>query len=230
MTIHIVLADDHTILRQGLRALLEAEKDFHVVGEAGTGLETLKVLEKLRPDVLVLDLAMPELGGVEVVRQAQQYYPGLGIVILSMYIKESHVLEALKYRSCSYVKKGDESSELIKAIRMAARGERYLGAPVTEEDIENYIRRTQNQELDLYDTLTNREREILLMVVEGFSNSEIANRLIISPRTVETHRARVMHKLGLQNQAELIRFAVQRGLTPGSDGVGLGTGERTLLG
>lgn len=217
MSIRILIADDHTILRQGLRPILESEGEFKVVGEASTGLDALAKIEKLRPDVVLLDLKMPSLGGLEVLRKVQQAFPRTQVVILTMYQKEAHVLEALRHGNCSYVMKGADSELLIEAIRAAARGERFLSPPITEEDIENYIRQAQNQELDPYETLTNREREIIHLVVEGLSNNDIAARLMISPRTVEVHRMRAMHKLRLQNQGELVRFAVQHGIIPLED-------------
>jgi len=217
MSIRILIADDHTILRQGLRPILESEGEFKVVGEASTGLDALAKIEKLRPDVVLLDLKMPSLGGLEVLRKVQQAFPHTQVVILTMYQKEAHVLEALRHGNCSYVMKGADSELLVEAIRAAARGERFLSPPITEEDIENYIRQAQNQELDPYETLTNREREIIHLVVEGLSNNDIAERLMISPRTVEVHRMRAMHKLRLQNQGELVRFAVQHGIIPLED-------------
>lgn len=214
MTINILIADDHTILRQGLRPILESEGEFRVIGEASTGLETLAKIERLRPDVVLLDLKMPSLGGLEVLRKVQQSFPRTQVVILTMFQKEAYVLEALRHGNCSYVMKGADSDLLVQAIRAAARGERFLSPPITEEDVENYARQAQNQDVDPYDTLTNREREIIHLVVEGLSSNEIAARLQISPRTVETHRMHAMHKLRLQNQTELMRFAMQHGIIP----------------
>lgn len=211
MSIRILLADDHTILRQGLRALLQAEPDFLLVGEAASGVEALQKVAALKPDVLVLDLAMPQLNGLEVIRRAPQFHPNLRTVILSMYAREAYVLEALQYPACSYVQKGSDSAELIKAIRLSAKGERYLGAPLTEEEVRNYQRQTRAQD-DPFNTLTGREREVLLLTIEGLNTNEIAERLLLSPRTVEAHRMRALNKLGLHSQRELLHYAVQRGL------------------
>jgi DNA-binding NarL/FixJ family response regulator len=217
MTIRILIADDHTILRQGLRPILEMEGEFKIIGEASTGQEALTQIERLRPDVVILDLNMPNQNGLQVLRKMQQSFPRTQIVILTMYQKEAYVLEALRQGNYSYVMKGADSDLLVRAIRAAARGERFLSPPISEEDIENYSRQAQNQDLDPYETLTNREREIIHLVVEGLNSSEIATRLTISPRTVETHRMHAMHKLHLQNQTELMRFAIQHGIIPVED-------------
>jgi two-component system, NarL family, response regulator NreC len=211
MTISIVLADDHTVLRQGLHALLEIEPDFTVVGEAGSGLEALKLVEKLRPDVLVLDLFMPGLGGLEVIRQLAGQHSPVHIVVLSMHEKEAYVLEALKNGAKAYVRKGAEASELRQAIREAAQGRRYLSPPLSEWAIDAYIQQTTSQ-LDPYETLTNRERLVFQLSAEGLNNTDIAKRLDISPRTVEVHRAKAMSKLNLDNQADLIRYAIRHGI------------------
>ena len=214
MTIKIFLGDDHTIMRQGLRILLETEPDFTIVGEASNGLEVLKKVGDIKPDVVVLDLGMPELNGLEVTRKIHQNHPQIRIVILSMHAKEAYVLEALKNGASAYVLKGSDANELIQAIRQVMQGVRYLSPPLTERAVEAYLEMTRDRSFDPFDALTNREREIFLLVVEGNSNVEVARRLTISPRTVEVHRANIMHKLGLNSQIELIRFAMQRGIIP----------------
>jgi len=212
MSISILLADDHTILRQGLSALLEAEPDFFILGEASTGLETLQKVRTLDPDILVLDLALPDINGLEITRQVRYSNPHTRIVILSMHSKEAYVLEALNSGASAYVLKGSEARELIQAIHQATQGKRYLSPPLSDQSLEAYIQLTRGQEFDPYETLTNRERQILHLAAGGCSNNEIARRLSISPRTVETHRAKVMAKLDLQNQSELVRFAIQHGI------------------
>jgi two-component system response regulator NreC len=212
MSISILLADDHTILRQGLAALLEAEPDFIILGEASTGLETLQKVEKLEPDVLVLDLVLPDIHGLEITRQIHHGHPRTRIVILSMYAKEAYVLEALNSGASAYVLKGSDASELIQAIRHAMQDLRYLSSPLSEQSLEAYIQLTRGQEFDPFETLTNRERQILHLAAGGCSNNEIARRLTISSRTVEVHRAKVMAKLDLHNQSELVRFAIQHGI------------------
>ncbi len=214
MSISILLTDDHTILRQGLAALLDAEPDFNILGEASTGVETLQKVEALDPDVLVLDLVLPDIHGLEITHQVRHSNPRTRIVVLSMYAKEAYVLEALNNGASAYVLKGSDARELIHAIRQAVQGERYLSPPLSEQSLEAYIELTRGQDFDPYETLTNRERQILHLAAGGCSSNEIAHRLTISPRTVEVHRAKVMAKLDLHNQSELVRYAIQRGIIP----------------
>jgi two-component system response regulator NreC len=212
--ITIVLADDHNIVRQGLRALLEAEQGFNVVGETSDGLEALRLVERLRPNVLVLDLMMPGLNGLEVTRQVSKHSPGTRVVILSMYANEAYVLEALGNGALAYVLKDSSSADLIRAVREAAAGRRYLSPPLSDRAIEAYQEKARAAILDRYETLTTREREVLQLAAEGHTSAEIAARLGISPRTAETHRTHLMHKLGLHTQADLIRYALRRGIIP----------------
>lgn len=213
MTISILLADDHLILRQGLRLLLEAEADFRVIAESGDGLETLHLAEKLCPDVLILDLQLPGLSGLEVARQVVQWRLPTRIVVLSMYTTEETVAQALRCGAQAYVIKGSGNRELIEAIRQVMRGRRYLSRPFTEDEIDAYMEKTlSDDELDPYETLTNRQRQVFQLVVESHSSAQIAARLGISSRTVEIHRAKLYDKLGLKNAAELIRYAAQRGI------------------
>jgi DNA-binding NarL/FixJ family response regulator len=214
MPISILLADDHIIVLKGVRALLESEPDFQIAGEANSGLEALEKADRFNPDVVLLDLAMPDIPGQEIVRQIHQRHPRMRIVILSMYAKEAYVVEALNNGAIGYVLKGSQSEDLVQAIRLAGQGVRYLSPPLSEKALEEYIRKTKDHPLDLYETLTNRERQILHLASNGCSNNEIARRLTISPRTVEVHRARVMSKLNLHNHSELVRFAIQHGVTP----------------
>ena len=210
----IVLVDDHHILRQGLRALLEAEQDFHLVGEAGDGLEAVQLVERLRPDVLVLDLMMPGLSGLEVTRQVCQRSPHTRVIILSMHNNEAYVLEALRNGAAGYVLKDSSVADLVQAVRAVTTGRRYLSPLLSERAIEVYIQKAQEVAADPYETLTNREREVLHMVAEGCSNTKVAARLSISPRTAETHRANMMRKLDLHTQTDLIRYALRRGIIP----------------
>jgi len=214
MSISILLVDDHAILRQGLRMVLESEPGFTVVAEAKNGNEALNKAAQLKPDVIVLDIGLPDIPGNEIARQIRAQNPATRIVILSMHAKEAYVVEALNAGATAYVLKGSEATELVDAIRLAMRGQRFLSPPLTEELIEKYIQKTKNQNLDLLETLTNRERQIMRLAASGCSNAEIAQRLVISPRTVEVHRAKVMSKLGLRSQAELIRFAIQHAVIP----------------
>ena len=211
MAIKIVLADDHHIVREGFRMVLEVQPDFLVVGEASDGIEAVRVVEELKPDVLVLDLMMPGLNGLEVARQLRNK---VHIVILSMHANEAYVIEALKNGVYGYVLKDATSKEFVQAIQCAAVGKRYLSAPFSEKPIESYIQVLHSDFQDPYNSLTNREREILHLVAQGNSNSEIGDLLQISSRTVEVHRANLMRKLNFHTQADLIRFALQRGILP----------------
>ncbi|MBP7961193.1 MAG: response regulator transcription factor [Caldilineaceae bacterium] len=217
MSVSIVLADDHHVVRQGLRALLEAEPHFFVKGEAGDGLTALQLVENLRPDVLVLDLMMPGLNGLEVTRQATKLSPATKIIILSMHAGEAYVLEALRNGAYGYVLKDSGADELVEAIHTVMGGRRYLSSPLSERAIDLYITKSQDLPEDPYDSLTTREREVLQLAAEGNTNVLIADLLSISPRTAETHRANMMRKLDLHNSTELIRFALQRGIIPMTD-------------
>jgi two-component system response regulator NreC len=215
--ITLVLAEDHHIVRQGIRSLLEAEADFEVIGEVSDGLEAVRMVEKLHPNILVLDLMMSGLNGLEVARQVSKQSPKTAIVILSMYNNEAYVLEALRAGAKGYVLKDSTAAELVKAIREAEIGRHYLSASLSERAIENYIEKSKETYLDPYDTLTTREREVLHLAAQSCTNAEIAERLYISRRTVEVHRANVMHKLGLRSQPQLIRYAMKRGILPPDD-------------
>jgi DNA-binding NarL/FixJ family response regulator len=210
--ITIVLADDHQVVRQGLRALLEAENDFRIVGEAGDGVEAVRLVENLKPKVLVADLMMPGLKGLEVLHQVGRRVLETRVVILSMYANEAYVLEALRNGAAAYVLKESSAADLVKAVRESVAGRRFLSAPLSERAIEAYAQKAAAKTHDPYDTLSPREREVLHLAAESHTNTEIATRLYISPRTVESHRANVMHKLGLHSHTDLIRFALQRGI------------------
>lgn len=210
--IRVVLAEDHQVVRQGLRALLEAEADLAVIGEADDGLQVVERVRDLAPDVLVLDWMLPGLQGLEVTRQILKEAPTTEILILSMHADESYVIQALRAGASGYVLKDAGASELVKAIHECVAGRRYLSETLPAAAIEEAVRRRQTGQLDPYHSLTNREREILQMVAEGDTNQEIADRLSISRRTVETHRLNLMRKLDLQNQADVTRYAIKRGL------------------
>lgn len=212
--IRIVLADDHHVVREGLRALLETEPDFSIVGEAADGLATVDLVERLKPDVLVTDLMMPALSGLEVARQVALRSPTTRVVILSMYANEPYVLEALRNGAAGYVLKDSTGADLVRAVRQVLTGDRYLSPPLSARAIEAYVQKAEAGSLDIYETLTTREREILHLAAQGCSNAEVATRLSISPRTAETHRANMMRKLGLRTQADLIRYALRRGILP----------------
>jgi len=210
----VVLADDHAIVRQGLRAVLEATAEFAVVGEVADGLQVAEVVDRLRPNVLVLDLMMPGLNGLEITRQVRKRCPQTRVVILSMHADEAYVLEALRNGAAGYVLKEASIPEVAQAVREVSAGRRYLSQPLSERAIESYAEKAQAAPLDLYETLTTREREVLQLSAEGYSSTEMAARLGISPRTADTHRANLMRKLGLQRQNDLVRYAVRRGILP----------------
>ncbi len=210
----IVLAEDHHIVRQGLHILLQAERDFSIIGETGDGLEAVQLVERLHPDVLVLDLMMPSLNGLEVTRQVTKRSPQTRIIILSMHANEAYVREALRNGAAGYVLKESSAADLVQAVREAIAGRRYLSPPLSERAIDAYVQKAEAATLDVYDTLTTREREVLHLVAEGNTIGTIASRLFISPRTVETHRTNLMRKLSLRTSAELVRYALQRGLLP----------------
>ena len=210
----IILADDHPIVRRGLRSVLEVEKDFSLIGEAGDGIDAVRLVENLTPNILIADMMMPGLTGLEVIRQVRHRVPNVKIIILSMHAAESYVLEALRNGANGYVLKDSAADELVHAIREVLAGRRYLSSQLSERAIETYIQKSESSLTDSYDSLTNREREVLKLAAEGCTNNEIAERLFISPRTAETHRANLMKKLSLSNHTELIRYAIRRGLLP----------------
>jgi DNA-binding NarL/FixJ family response regulator len=226
MNLTLVLADDHRIVRQGLRALLATEPEFGLVGEAADGLEAVRLVERLRPDVLVLDLMMPGLDGLEVARRVARQSPRTRTVILSMYANEAYVVEALRAGAVAYVLKESGAEELMQAVRAAAAGGRFLSPTISEHALRAYAQEAGGGPADPYDALTAREREVLQLTAEGHSGGAIAGRLFISPRTVESHRSNLMRKLGVRNQKELVRYAVLRGLLPGpAEGEGGRSGE-----
>ena len=210
--ITIVLGDDHNIVLKGLRALLESQPGFSVIGEATDGLKVSNLAEQLKPDILVVDLMMPGLSGFDVARRVVKRLPKTRVIILSMYSSEPHVVEALQSGAMAYVVKDASPEELATAIREVSAGRRYLSAPYSNELIDTYLKRPGG--VDPYDTLTPREREVLHLVAEGMTSGEIAGRLFISPRTAESHRANLMRKLGLRSRTDLVRFAFQRGIVP----------------
>jgi DNA-binding NarL/FixJ family response regulator len=210
----IFLADDHHLVREGLRVLLEAEADFSVVGEAADGLSAVQQIERLSPEVAIVDLMMPDLNGLEVARHVSQHRPNTRVVILSMHANEAYVLQALRNGVSAYVLKDSRANDLVHAVREALASRRYLSPPLSERVIESYIEKSQTSELDPYETLTTREREVLHLAVQGHSATEMAARLFLSPRTVETHRSNLMRKLDLHTQTDLIRYALRRGIIP----------------
>ena len=209
--IRILLADDHTVMRRGLRLLLESQPEFTVVAEAADGREAVQQAETARPDVAVLDIAMPNLSGIEAAQRIAAQMPNVAIVMLSMHSDEGYVLRALKAGARGYLLKDAAESDLIEAIKAVSQGKTFFSSEISKMLVEDYIReiRTRGVE-DSYELLTSREREILQLLVEGNSNKDIASALNVSPHTVETHRRNLQDKLNLHSFAELILYAVRK--------------------
>jgi two-component system, NarL family, response regulator NreC len=208
----VLLADDHNIVRQALRLLLEASTEYQVVGEAADGLQAIQMVEELQPDVLIADIMMPAMTGLEVARRVRTLAPHTRVVILSMYDTEAYVAEALQAGVSGFVLKKSTSSDLLQALHQVQEDRLYLSPPLDEAAVQSFIERSRETPIDPFDTLTAREREILHLTAQGMTSAEIGERLSISRRTVEMHRANFMHKLRLKNHTELVHFALQHGL------------------
>ena len=212
MSTSVLIADDHVVVRRGLRALFESEPDITVVGEACDGLEALDLVARLLPDVLVLDLVLPHVAGMTVLKQLTDRQGLTRVVVLSMHAGDAYVAEALRHGAVGYVVKDASASELVQAVHHAARGERFLSSPLSVERVEAYAANQLASSMDGSEALTAREHEVLLLAAQGRTNPEIGIHLGISRRTAETHRANLLRKLGLKGQQELIRYALKRGL------------------
>jgi two-component system, NarL family, response regulator NreC len=211
--IRIALADDHAVMRTGLRLVLERQSDFTVIGEASDGREAVALVQKDAPDVLVMDIGMPNLNGIEAARQVAAAAPKVSVVILSMHSDEAYVLRALKAGARGYLLKESAESDLIAAIRAVHAGKAFFSPAVSRMLVEDYVRQLQDREIeDSYELLTTREREILQLIAEGKSNKDIAAVLNLSLYTIETHRGNLMEKLGLHTVPELILYAVRKGV------------------
>jgi DNA-binding NarL/FixJ family response regulator len=211
--IRILVADDHTIIRSGLKLLLEQQPDFKVVAEANDGREAVDLVAKHRPDVAVLDIGMPHLNGIEAARQIAAGHPEVQVVILSMHSDEGYVLRALKAGARAYILKNSAEADLIKAVRSVADGKSFFSPAISKLLLEDYVRQVQEKSVeDSYDLLTPREREILQLLAEGKSNKDVAAILKLSLHTVETHRGNILQKLNLHGTPELILYAVRKGI------------------
>jgi len=210
-TIRVLLADDHTLVLAGIRGLLTKLDGVEVVGEAANGHETLRLAEALRPNIVLLDIAMPGMNGLEVAQRLSELDPSIRVIILSMHASEEYVLRALRAGAAGYLLKDSAVAELELAIRAVVRGETYLSPPVSKRVVDEYVSRTGGTP-DPLDSLTPRQREILQLVAEGHTSKDIAQRLGLSYRTVETHRNQMMKRLGVTDIAGLVRFAVRSGV------------------
>jgi DNA-binding NarL/FixJ family response regulator len=212
--IRVLLAEDHTIVRKGLRSLLEDEEGIEVIGEAEDGREAIKLAEKLHPDIVVMDIAMPGLNGLEATRQLRKLHPEIKILILSVYANEEYVFQTLQAGAEGYLVKKAAPSELILAIKAVHQGNSFLSPSISRTVIDEYIRRAEeiSEGDDAFKNLTARETEVLQLIAEGRKTREIAELLYISIKTVETHRAHIMDKLGIRSTAELTQYAISKGI------------------
>jgi DNA-binding NarL/FixJ family response regulator len=212
-TIRVIVADDHTIIRSGLKALLDREPDIEVVAEAADGRQAVQKAQELLPEVVLLDIAMPNLNGIEAARQIAAKHERMGIIILSMHSDESYVLKALKAGARGYLLKDSSESDVMNAVRAVNSGKAYFSPEISRMLADDYLRQMQQRGVeDSYELLTAREREILQMLAEGKSNKDVANLLNLSLHTVETHRSNILQKLNLHSVPELILYAVRKGI------------------
>jgi DNA-binding NarL/FixJ family response regulator len=212
MTISVFLADDHRVLRDGLRILLESQEDIRVVGDAENGNTAIEGITKLKPDIAVMDITMPELNGIEAAQIVHESLPDTGIVILSIHSDLEHIFRALQAGAKGYLLKESAGSEVISAVRAVYLGRRYLSPSIRDTVMDAYMHNRQMQ--SPLEMLSMREREVLQLTVEGHSSAAIAERMELSPKTVDTYRSRLMGKLGLRDLPELVRFAIKHGITP----------------
>jgi two-component system response regulator NreC len=208
----IVLATDHALVREGLRILL-GQDNWLVAGEATDGLEAVALASQLQPNVLIVDLLLPRLSGLEVIRQVGKRMPRTQIIALSMYVNASYVLAVLRKGAAAYVLKEAISTDIIQAIHEVVAGRRYLSPPLSQYALDAYIQKAKGAPLDPYETLTTREREVLRLAAQGGTTPMTAKQLSLSPPTIEIHRTNLMRKLGLRTQSDLIRYARQRGIS-----------------
>jgi DNA-binding NarL/FixJ family response regulator len=213
MPIKVFLADDHAVVREGLSLLLDTQAGITVVGEAADGRKAVRQVERLCPDVVVMDIAMPGMNGIEATAQIRNICPSTQVVILSMHSSAEHILRALRAGALGYLLKESAGKELIQAVQTVYGGRRYLSRQIAESAIDDYISGSPaTQDKNLLESLSSREREVLQLVAEGKSSTEIAEVLYLSPKTIETYRSRLMHKLGISDLPGLVKFAIQQGL------------------
>lgn len=215
MSITVFIADDHTVIRDGLRFMLAAQPDIDVIGDAADGHDTVHQVEELKPDVVIMDINMPILNGIEASRQIRKISPSSQVIILSMYATKEHIFQALQAGVYGYLVKETAGIEVVDAVRAVNAGRRYLSEKISEKMIDDYLRlREDVGARSPLERLSPREREVLQLVVEGKTSAEIAEVLFLSPKTVDTYRSRLMQKLGISDLPALVKFAIQHGLTP----------------
>ncbi len=211
--IRVLIADDHAVVRAGIRLLLESQPDMEVVGEAQNGRESLDQAPKLKPDVVLMDITMPDMGGVEATKAIKEAYPQVQVLALTMHEDAAYFFQMLQAGASGYVVKGADPSELLSAIRAVFQNKAYLFPSLARKLIDDYLERLEvGEEKDSYAKLTTREREVLKLIGEGYTSREIAEMLFLSINTVERHRTNIMEKLGMHNKSQLIRFAIRKGL------------------
>ena len=211
--LRILIGDDHTLVRQGLRKILEEQPGWEVVAETGDGRQAVKESLALQPDVVILDIGMPLLNGIEATRQIVRRLPSVGLLILSMHADEAYITQALQAGARGYLLKDSADTDLIRAVGAVAAGKSFFSPAVATVMLDDYVRHLADKGIvDRYDSLSEREREIFQLVAEGHSNKEVADLLSVSPATVETHRAHILQKLDVHNTAELVLYAVRRGV------------------
>ncbi|HEX6694242.1 MAG TPA: response regulator transcription factor [Longimicrobiales bacterium] len=216
-TIRILIVDDHAVLRSGLKALLHAEDDMAVVGEVGTGEEGVEQAKWLKPDVVVMDLSMPGIGGLEATRQITALGQGTRVLVLTMHAEEEYLLAVLEAGGSGYVHKSSADQDLTTAIRAVSKDEVFLYPSAAKLLLKGFKKKAESSGVDPLAKLTDRERDVLQQTAQGFSSSEIGEKLFISPKTVDTYRSRVMEKIGLTHRSELVRFALETGLLKAND-------------
>lgn len=210
-SIRVLIADDHTIVRSGVRLLLETEAGFEVVAEAVDGNQALKLVGELQPDVVLMDIAMPDMDGLQATRQIKEKWPGIHVLILTMHRQEEYFFEALKAGASGYLLKGAETDDLIEAVHVVSRGEVFLYPSMAQRLVKDYLERVTGERVNR-PVLSPREQEILALLSEGYDTQAIADKLVISTSTVHSHRANIMQKLGLSTRHELVQYARQSGL------------------
>ena len=213
MSIKIILADDHALIRDGLKSLLDRETDLEIIGEASNGREMVRLAEEEKPNVIIMDISMPELNGIEATRQIRELDEEMKIIALSVHTEVNFVRQMLQAGASGYLVKHSDFKELVHAIRIVARGEMYLSPRISDQVVQDYIRNLSEKKPTAFSVLSDREREILQMLAEGKTKHEIADILFLSVKTIESHRQNIMNKLEIDRFSDLVRYAIREGLT-----------------